>query len=773
MLNNRFEKRIIQKKYILFFLLLGFAVSVFLCLANQVSMVTKPASELRSSAPLLIQKGNQHTLFSLESSNIFQISFPSRELIPLVTNPDADEQITEKIVISDIVIQSVFGGTISFHGLNIATRSVDFIKASPFLDININDSFLRNHLSTPLMIGYFFAVGLLFAVGVILGLFIFDNLLKSLCLVVVKIIDVIERHPRVVMAVSTLALLVVLALSIWVCFCGLLFQDEGFFNLMAQYPEDVRTGLPSTYYQITHLIFLASWNNLVVFRSYTVIGSIISIFVLNLVIVKYMRLKLKLVFPREITYLLFILLFIVNCFQFAHHITPDYNNLSRIIVYGQVSILILVLYNLVSKNIGVFVLGLISGVNFFIKFPEAVASILLISLIFIGIYRKEFWIKLLSLYGGVVVSMLVYFEFVQSVTNYWSVLSSSFYYTKLVGGHPVGVLLSKNFNDIVSLVVPVVIYLVLYQFLTTPLRGRVKTPVIPITIISLILLCSILSMVTVGRYYQLAFMYAQVSELFLIVLAIIVYENIRGYMLWDATQKRQYKQVSWLCVLLLIFTYLASLGTDTSILYHVMFHPTLIFAVIILQWWTFDKSNAGRYFLILILILSTTVIFIQAVIYNNILFVNLFNQNTSYQVGKSRVFLSKSSVSSLRDLKHQLISCGYHDGDYIAGYYAMPDIVYALGGRSPVTPWFSPSTKGTAQTQRANQYLFSLMSEDIKKHLFVMVDSERLDSGLTTLGFDDPQKLIYCGAVNVGDDNYEFSIKKFTLFHYDDNVLHQ
>jgi hypothetical protein len=305
-----------------------------------------------------------------------------------------------------------------------------------------------------------------------------------------------------------------------------------------------------------------------------------------------------------------------------------------------------------------------------------------------------------------------------------------------------------------------------------PLRGKICKTIVPLTAISLILLLSILSIVAVGRYFQLAFMYAQVSKLFLVVLAVIVYENIRNYKSWTIKQKQQYNVTSWLCLLLLIFTYLASLGTDTKILYHIMFHPSLIFAVIILQWWLFDENNASRYYLLLLLTVSVTVIFIQAIVYNNIAYINLFKQTTIYPVDNSKVFISEKSANSLYELKQKLLDCGYHNGDYIAGYYAMPDIVYALGGRSPVTPWFSPSTKGIPQTQRANQYLFSLMGENIKKHLFVIVNSEKLNSGLTTLGFDDPRKLIYCGSVNVSEGNNEFSIKKFTLFHYN-NVLIQ
>ena len=776
MFNYSLEKRSLQKKYIILFLLLGLIVACVLCFANQVSMLIKPVSDFNNSSSVLILKGNQQILVNQGSNDSFQVRFPLLLATPLTASEQNSDKLTNKIIISDIVIKNIFGGTVSFHNLGIATRFVDFINTSQFLDININNHFNASYLPATFSVLYFLCLGISVSLIAFSGLFLIDNLLKFTCVVVSQLIEIVGCYPRSVIVLNSVLLVISLMLSIWCCFVGLLYSDDGFFNLMAQYPQDVLTGLPSTYYQITHLLFLFVGGKLIVFRCFTVISSLISILFLTAVITKYIKYSFYQKLSRVDIYSLFIILLIGNSIQFSHHLTPDYNNLSRIIVYGQASILVLILYNLVDRTSLairlVFLLGIITGMNIFIKFPEAISSILVIYLLLITHYKKSSW-KFLSFFSfGVTLFIFIYFFYIQSFANFRSLLLNSLYYSKLIDGHQASALLIGNVKDILSFLVFLILYLIIYHWLTKPLRIIMSRVTIAIMATTIILLGVLLLKLIMGRDYQLAFelLYTPVTKAFLMILSTIVYENFCEYRLLNINSKNQYKKLNWLCLLLLIFTYLASLGTDTKILYHVILHPALILLIIILQWFALDKNNASQRYFINTLMIGVTFIFIQGIVFNNAMFVNLFEQTTHYKVGKSDIYLSKASVTSLSQIKQKLTSCGYSDGDYIAAYYAMSDIVYALGGRSPVTPWLSPSTDAN-KTKIANRYLFSLMSDDVKKHLFVIVNSNRLDSGLTTLGFDAPQKLIYCGTVNISDDNHEFSIKNFTIFRYNDTLV--
>lgn len=752
------EIRSLQKKYIAVFLCIGFFISCFLCFAKNVTIITKPSISQIAGASLIIAKDSTETRISSESVNIFQLQFPVGFTRPLIAQDSRSGLLTSKIAISDISITNVFGGTIKFHHLKTTTRILDFINTSHFFDVSLNSTPVHQ-LSTPLLIGYFLSLGIVFAGCGILLLFFTDNLFNLLCLIWLKLINRQKNDKCQSVIIYTIFAIVIL-LSIAMCYVGILHADDGFFNLMAKYPTDVLSGLPSTYYTITHLILVAVGENLILFRLVTVVLSFLSVMAVSCSLFNFMASTLKLNCNAKSQYAIFILLIIVNSFQYLHHLTPDYNNLSRVTVYLQIAILLILFskINLPSRYSWCWILGVITGINYFVKAPEALASSLVIMILFWWV-EKSYLKKLSFFLLGLTASVLCYFLFIQSWQDWFKVLHYSMYYSNLLGGHQAGSLLLQNFRDIVYFIGQSILFLGFYRWLIIPLINKYPRKYIVLLIIFIISLITVIYLFYLPRKFDLFLFFAPVGKLFLFIFLLVLYENILAYSKFDNLGKLQFKYIGLTSLLLLVFTYIASVGTDTPIFYHIIFHPCLIIMAIILQWWLFDDNNDSRMLVVFILIISSSLIFIKASFYNSAMYTNLLQQTVRYNIAGESVYISNGANSGLKNLKAQLYACGYQDGDYISGYYIMPDIIFALGGRSPVTPWYSNSNENV-KTFKANQYLYSLLPNSARKKLFILIAE---DQNPASTGIDFGRDFTYCGAVNFESYN-DFRIKYIKVF---------
>lgn len=273
-----------------------------------------------------------------------------------------------------------------------------------------------------------------------------------------------------------------------------------------------------------------------------------------------------------------------------------------------------------------------------------------------------------------------------------------------------------------------------------------------------IYLFSIYSLVnTFCHYRDLAGFLIYVSKGLFFILGILVYDNF-------ICKKKGFANANIISLVLLIFIFLASVGTDTPILYHAMFHPAPLYLAIILQFMVFDNDLIREKSLILTLIVIAGLIIVKGFIYNSMQYNNLLTQNKAYKVSGTNIYLDRDTVSDLNTIKATLNKCGYTDGDYISVFYSMVQIVFAVNGRSPITAWYSYGDKYVAESAYAgNQYLMSKMSKVMLKNLFIIINKDQLYDGL---GFPLDKDYEFCGEAKLSGTNLMIGGTDYLIYHH-------
>lgn len=755
--------RSLQKKYIVAFFTLGILLSCILCLVNSVLLTTKMVNNYSNVSHQYINltnhRSNESNIVDFSANNIFRIDLPRH--IPdkfLASDYDAN-QLNMQFVIVDIKAISIFGNVIPISDKKISTTFIDLIKVSQFFQVTVNKPHLLSKSNRFNSILYVISISFGLSLLVLISLFIIDNLFALFCSYFSKLTKIDTKIiSKIELIISICSIVMVVGISCIMCNVGIMHTDDGFFNLMAIYPQDVKSGgLPSTYNQITHLFLVLVGGNIFLFRLCTVILSLLSISVLLITVIKFLRVSFNISLSKVQIFSLFALLIVTNNFQYIHHLTPDYNNLSRVIIYAQVSIILLSLIERRYINLLCLVLGVLTGINIFIKITESLASTLIIFIILYRVHGNYFR-NLLSFIFGIFISILAYLLFIQSWSEWYKFIIDSLFYSGLVSGHNFWLLIFRNSKDIIMFILYSIFILFGYIFLMIPVVKRYNKEVLTLTTIFFISLITIYSAYISPREFDLFKFFPISTKFLLLTLVMLFYHN---YIISGSVRILKNK-LNHISMLMLIFTYIASIGTDTPIIYHILFHPAFIVIAIILQLQSPDISNSYKHCVVVILLLTNMAILIKGSIYNSAMYVNLLQENKLYNINEHQILISDSTYDGLINLKRVLTKCGYKNNDYIAGYYGMPEIIFALGGRSPVTPWYLYSGDNSmSRTVIANNYLYSLMTTREKQNLFILFDNSR---DIDSLGLLHLQPHNYCGVVDL-KDNPEFRIKKISIYH--------
>lgn len=724
-------------------LVLGAFLSVTLILINQVMVTIVPVSAIAGSVDL--KKGLDSYALKSDVSTIFV--FQPMLLTSSINAPSNSNKI--KLEIVDITIANAFNHKFLNYNVSRETSLADILKISNFVEMTVHSQSvidqghnIYKNVFWSLLVGFVLSIGVVFLFSMI-----FIVIDKILLRFFIRYNDN-SLSKKIVLLITSVCLMTVVALSISVCFCGLLSGDDGFFNLMAKYPQDVlTTGTPTLYYKITHLLFLISGSNIVLFRAESLFLNFLAVLFLTYALVRFYEVKFNANMALLGRWVFFVLLYISSSFLLIHHTTPDYNVLSKVIVFCQVAILIMLFGNIIGNNISrftlVILLGFLTGFNIFIKFPESVASTVIILIVLFIIPGKFF--KLVTLFIiGYLFALLTYFTLIQHPHDAWMVFNNTMQVAHMLGGHQASELLLNNFRDIGVCLVQVAVVVSVYHFITCRAKFLSKRLEVLLSGCVVVLLIAIFRSLPLSFPVVIHYLKPLVFSL-LCIIGLIIYENIRQNVSRGYEQRKLFKQVNIISVILLVMVYVASVGTDIDIVYHAIFHIPLLCSIIMLQWLILDETVRYKLMLLIILIVSIGIIFIKGIIYNSYMYVNLTQQNVPYQIDvTNRVYLDQDTVSGLDLIRNKLYLCGYSNGDYIAGYYNMPALVFALGARSPVNPWYAVGFNHES-TLKVNEFMNSLMSNIVKQHLFILVDelnkTAEVDLGLNN--YTD------CGRVDV------------------------
>ena len=559
---------------------------------------------------------------------------------------------------------------------------------------------------------------------------------------------------------NSLILFLVISLTIWSLFCGLMFSDEAFFYLMAKAPSDVLlTGITSEYFRFTHYLYVIAGGNIILFRFTSILLNLFACFFFIyefIKIFKYFGLR----FDENLQkYLFSVLVYISSSYLFIHHFNPDYNLLSNSICLIQIPIIILILnsslrffrYNFLS-----FLLGFITGINLYIRFPAFILSLILIFFLFS--YFKKYR-EVIFLIAGILFSFILYFLCIQHPNQFFEELISSIEYSSLVGGHPIKLILLKNCIDIVIFVLQAIFSVLVFNYLAKNSKFHISDVLLWLIIVVLGINLTIL-----GLFPDMVKYFVSTSRMLLIVLILIISENIKLYSCIDKSEKFKFKKIFVVCFILFTFLFISNLGTDTPIFYHILYNSVFIYVGILLQFSFMNKSNRKLLVLLSVLIVYSSCIFIEYIQFNNYRYKNLFEQNVKYQVGNSYLFTDKNISRILTVIKQQLANCGYREGDYIRGYYHLNDIIYAVNGRAAVTPLYARA-EDERNVVKANLFLNKLMSNITESKIFIITyESVSQDE----IGLNLKNDYLNCGEVERmnAETWFGYGEKKLLLYRH-------
>jgi len=559
---------------------------------------------------------------------------------------------------------------------------------------------------------------------------------------------------------SFLIVALLLLFLFWSMRCGLMFSDEGFFQLMAKYPQDVAQGT-TQYYRFTHYLFVLSGGHLIWFRITAFLLNFASIMVFTFITQKI----LNEIFPsvKNNFINLFLPIFIASNFIFIHHSSPDYNLLSRIVVFAQILIMLLLILHIQLSKFAQYVLlvliGVLTGLNLFIKFPEFIISVVLIMVLLRFVYGK-YVNELILFIIGVLIAVFGYFLCVQSWHSYVKEITTSFHYGSLVGSHSIKELLLNNVKDFLFtfliLLVIAAFYYVLRRYLV---RIYSFSQQVWFVLIILIILFSAFLPFNYLVNYMIYYGY-----FLLIVIMFFIYENIQSYSQLNSAQRLLFKKIFGVTGLLVVFLYVGEIGTDAKIFYQIPLHlAPLLILVLLLQLYLLGVLKGLTDIIPAVsrvISIFMGIILIYGICYDNYKFEGqtLFQQTKSYEIDKSTILIDKVSYDGLHDISSVLEKCGYHQGDYIAGYYIKTALVSALGGRSPVTPWYWNFLE---TIKNGNKFILEQMSQEVQRNLFIVLDDNQ-ESDL--LGFNLKRDFKFCGQA--GFKEWRFNTDQIKIYRH-------
>ncbi len=462
--------------------------------------------------------------------------------------------------------------------------------------------------------------------------------------------------------------------------------------LAAQHPNDINVS-NTMFFMVTSFLYKMSLENIVFFRIVGLLILLLSSYILFKGITKYIRLiynKDKL--PQDID--VFFVIINGTLLYYVLLPTPSYNLLNVSIIYASIGIFLMTLASPTSihdysRSIMIPVLGFITVLDLFIKFPSAIILFLIISSVFL---LKRKFSELLSFFIGSGFSLLIYFLFIQSFDSWKKLFFDGIQATVQLGGEPIIETLKINLNQIllglknsILYVVPILIFLTIWRIL--PIRWRISYS----NILLFFILFTFPFLIIHFRLYEGGFWPKVPSETilsFLIVSSMI-------YLLTALKLKNLMNfNTLFFIIILISIPFIGAIGTSVPIMGGIIeCLATWGVGVFLLN---HNLSSHLKFYLYDLLTAFLMIVITSQIITSKVLFPERLNsgmleQNVKISVGNPSTILKvdikeAQFLNSLRDIVNKNKTT--RNEKYLMAFCDMPGFVFFLGKRSPGFPWF-------------------------------------------------------------------------------------
>lgn len=574
------------------------------------------------------------------------------------------------------------------------------------------------------------------------------------------------------------ALIGVIALLLWSSNKSFGLMDEGFALLSAQSPGNIALS-PTFVHEYLGVIFHLTQQNIILFRLANLLLTISTIPLLYWGAKKLLA-SLNIISDKKnqadsILIFSFIGLGILTQFQWLF-ILPTYNSLNAFAVNICCGLLFWLLGSLLNQPTAkpiffwnTFAIGLCLGFSFFIKFPTAISLYLLIILTLLAFPHVSFrlnikFIAVITL--GIIAWSGLHFLLFQSPVIWWKIFHNGINMAvELHDGHDLGALtkyffdflkLSKaaflNFWLVYAIYLPASLYLFLYK------KNIKNLYLILISVIFAITLFQSFknNLLAGGLWWtpnSASFYLGWTFILIMIFFTTLVHLKFGHKSSQNSLSIKQLNSEIIICLLFFCLPFTGAIGTSNWIYLNILITLAPWFVLIIFLLGKIANLIHDTKILRLGIFLIGLCSFVQ--ITSGILlrpynvYTKLTEQNTSCSIGEpaTQLKLDAPLCKFITQFRQIAQTCGYQPGNAILEFYQLPGLVFALGGTSPITPWYSNDliqTRTFIQTANTNSTF---------KKAFIVISSKdiNLPRDLAKLGIN-LKEYQSCGVAHVPAD---------------------
>lgn len=564
----------------------------------------------------------------------------------------------------------------------------------------------------------------------------------------------------------------------WASNRGFDITDEGYYLLSSQFPGEVKLFVNEAH-NYGSILYRLSFQNVIALR---LVGLFLTVCASGVFSLGFQRLAIRLRATLGQTILFtfagvsLIPLGMMVCYVWFLP-TPFYNTLNASALTAGSGLFFLALAGLETLNrkcfairFALFAVGLCIGASFFVKFPTGISLFALFGLVLAVWPRQELKTRLRAL-GFMVLGLTMWFLFhfiiVQTPATWWRAFCDGL---EVITGmaHEVGAL-KRYFNecrhlakiairDLWKLHVALALGFAILFVLRKALRNESWLP----SILTLLIIAAagwqsyqhgfywggVNYILNITRFYLSWLMLLSTA----VIVAVIYCQRVKYYLVVH----RDFWGLGLFVAIMFFLPLIGAVGTGNPIFVGTLWYIAPWVALLLTFLGALSGLLRNRWILAVgALIISS---FACAQIVSGCLYgpyrlnTGLLGQTQATEIGYPRTILKLDPETSefFNRIREMAQENGFKPGDDVLGFFDLPGVVFALGGRSPGYPWFYPG--GFYKGARAfAEKALSLVPPERLRRAFILETSGSAECmpDLARFGINFPGDYILCGELAI------------------------
>jgi len=462
--------------------------------------------------------------------------------------------------------------------------------------------------------------------------------------------------------------------------------------------------------------------------------------------------------------------------------TPYYNQLNAFALTTS-SGLVLLGISLLEKQkvnsrgtmLSLFSAGICAVMSFFVKFPTGICLFALFPLFLLcwprlQIKRRLFALLWLTL--GIASGFVLHFIIFESFSSWLRMMRMGLEYTKILeSGHGSGLLmwyyqnvLQMSFNAF-NYFWPLHTALIGgFAFFHILRRLGKEMPRLPIVFLVAVFVAAAVKSYSLGLHYggfNCTMFESHEAWSFLLFSAAMLSFLYRRDLVQIELNAIDWRCLSLLILFLAALPFCGAVGTGAwlgdGIIYNMAPWFGLMLLLLELISWAHRRLSIRDIGILLIGALACVQVISAYLLSPHRLNAGILQQSVptdiSYPV--SQLKLDPKTCKFINTMRNLATQNGFKYGDDLLAFYNMPGLVFALGGKSPGTLWYSGGYKGSIA---AAEYALSLVDPERLKNAFILQEPNPMPD-LSKFGIDFPGGYELCGSVTVSVPVFSHSVK--------------